>query len=158
MDNVQKHNIFINVPSSQTSSSYGTLRAEWNGQIEVMNMTAIYMSQRRDLPLRRCQGNTGGLREQAAMLPVLVSQDFIHSPSSCPPFRQSSPGFFQTENARVEACSNTSTIAQRVVQGDEKGAQCLGYNRATLFLGDVNTGTWPSRLGESRISNSKIWS
>jgi hypothetical protein len=26
-----------------------------------------------------------------------------------------------------------------------------GYNRATLSLGDINTGTWPSRLGESRI-------
>jgi hypothetical protein len=24
-----------------------------------------------------------------------------------------------------------------------------GYNWATLFLGDINTGTWPSRLGES---------
>jgi hypothetical protein len=23
--------------------------------------------------------------------------------------------------------------------------------RVTLFLGDINTGTWPSRLGESRI-------
>jgi hypothetical protein len=23
------------------------------------------------------------------------------------------------------------------------------YNRFTLFLGDVNTGTWPSSLGES---------
>jgi hypothetical protein len=26
-----------------------------------------------------------------------------------------------------------------------------GYNRATLFLGDINTGTWSSRLGESQI-------
>jgi hypothetical protein len=26
-----------------------------------------------------------------------------------------------------------------------------GYNWATLFLGDINTGTWPSRLGESRM-------
>jgi hypothetical protein len=25
------------------------------------------------------------------------------------------------------------------------------YNLATLFLGDINTGTWPSRLRESRI-------
>jgi hypothetical protein len=24
-----------------------------------------------------------------------------------------------------------------------------GYNWTTLFLGDINTGTWPSRLGES---------
>jgi hypothetical protein len=28
--------------------------------------------------------------------------------------------------------------------------QCLGYNWATLFLGDINMGTWPSRLGESQ--------
>jgi hypothetical protein len=33
-----------------------------------------------------------------------------------------------------------------------------GYNWATLFLGDINTGTWPSRLAESRIWASKICS
>jgi hypothetical protein len=53
--------------------------------------------------------------------------------------------------------SNTFTLALRVVGGDEKGTQCLGYNRAILFLGDINTGTWPSRLGESQIWDSKIW-
>jgi hypothetical protein len=26
-----------------------------------------------------------------------------------------------------------------------------GYNWVTLFLGDINTGTWPSRLGESQM-------
>jgi hypothetical protein len=52
---------------------------------------------------------------------------------------------------RVEAGSNISTVALRVVEGDEKGNQCLGYNWATLFLGDINKGTWPSRLGEPRI-------
>jgi hypothetical protein len=26
-----------------------------------------------------------------------------------------------------------------------------GYNWATLFLGDINTGTWASRLGESQM-------
>jgi hypothetical protein len=31
-----------------------------------------------------------------------------------------------------------------------------GYNRATLFLGDINTGTWSSRLGESQIGDSKM--
>jgi hypothetical protein len=51
----------------------------------------------------------------------------------------------------VEAGSNTSTVALRVVGGDEKGTQCLGYNWAALFLGDINKGTWPSRLEESRI-------
>jgi hypothetical protein len=47
----------------------------------------------------------------------------------------------------VEVGSNTSTAALRVVGGDEKGTQCLEYNRATLFLGDINTGTWTSSLG-----------
>jgi hypothetical protein len=32
---------------------------------------------------------------------------------------------------------STSSVALRVVGGDEKGTQCLG---------DINTGTWPSRL------------
>jgi hypothetical protein len=43
---------------------------------------------------------------------------------------------------RVDAGSNTSTVALRIAGGDEKG---------TLFLKNINTGTWPSRLGESRI-------
>jgi hypothetical protein len=37
----------------------------------------------------------------------------------------------------------------RVVRGDVKGTKCPGVNWATLFLGDINTGTWPYRLGES---------
>jgi hypothetical protein len=53
--------------------------------------------------------------------------------------------------SRVEAGPNTSTVALRVVGGDENGTQCLGCNWATLFLGDINMGTWPSRLG--RVSN-----
>jgi hypothetical protein len=44
-------------------------------------------------------------------------------------------------------CSNTCTVALWVVGGDEKGTQCLGYNRATLFLGDINAGTWPPGWG-----------
>jgi hypothetical protein len=43
--------------------------------------------------------------------------------------------------SRLEAGSNTSAIALRVIGGDEKATQCLGYNQATLFLGDVNTDT-----------------
>jgi hypothetical protein len=35
----------------------------------------------------------------------------------------------------MEAGLNTSTVALRVVGGDEKGTQCLGYNSANLFLG-----------------------
>jgi hypothetical protein len=26
----------------------------------------------------------------------------------------------------------------------------VGYNWAALLLGEINTGTWPSRLGESK--------
>jgi hypothetical protein len=55
----------------------------------------------------------------------------------------------------VEAGSNTSTVGLRVVGGDEKEPSAWGYNRATLFLGDINTRTWPSRLGESQIRDSK---
>jgi hypothetical protein len=35
------------------------------------------------------------------------------------------------------------------LSNDERTAQ--GYNWATLFLGDINTGIWPSRLGESQM-------
>jgi hypothetical protein len=55
----------------------------------------------------------------------------------------------------VEAGSNTSTVVLRVVGGDEKGIQCLGYNLATLFLGDINTGTWLSRLGSLESETAK---
>jgi hypothetical protein len=50
----------------------------------------------------------------------------------------------------VEAGSNTSTVDLRVVGDDEMEPSAWGYNRDTLFLGDINTGTWPSILGESR--------
>jgi hypothetical protein len=52
---------------------------------------------------------------------------------------------------RVEEGSNTYIVALQVVGGDEKGTQCMGIYRATLLLGDINTETWPSRLGEPRI-------
>jgi hypothetical protein len=42
--------------------------------------------------------------------------------------------------SRVEAGSNTFTVALRVVGGDEKESGAWGYNRTTLFLGDINTG------------------
>jgi hypothetical protein len=37
--------------------------------------------------------------------------------------------------------SNTSTVALRVVEDDEEGTRCLGYNWATLSLGDINADT-----------------
>jgi hypothetical protein len=33
-----------------------------------------------------------------------------------------------------------------------------GYNWATLFQVEINTGTWPSGLRKSQILDSKIWS
>jgi hypothetical protein len=53
------------------------------------------------------------------------------------------------QEPRVEVGSNISTVSLGVVGGD---------NWATLFLGDINTLTWPSRSEESRIWDSKIWS
>jgi hypothetical protein len=49
---------------------------------------------------------------------------------------------------RVEAGYNTSTAALLSHKRRQKGNPVPGgYNWATLFLGDINTGTWPSRLG-----------
>lgn len=42
--------------------------------------------------------------------------------------------------SHVEEGSNTSTIALRVVGGNEKRTQCLAYNQASLFLGDILRG------------------
>jgi hypothetical protein len=57
--------------------------------------------------------------------------------------------------SHVEAGSNTSTVALRVVGGDVRKPSTWGYNGATLFLGDINTETWPTRLVESQIWDSK---
>jgi hypothetical protein len=58
----------------------------------------------------------------------------------------------------VEVGSSTSTVALRFVDATKREPNAWGYNWAPLFLGDTNTGTWPYRLEESRISDSKIWS
>jgi hypothetical protein len=62
------------------------------------------------------------------------------------------PRIFASRHSRlaiqgVEAGSHTTTVALRVVKGDGKGTQCLGYGWDTLFLRDINTETWPSWLG-----------
>jgi hypothetical protein len=49
-------------------------------------------------------------------------------------------------------------IIVSIYKKDNKTDCAWGYNWDTLFLGDINTGTRPSRLGESRIWDSKIWS
>jgi hypothetical protein len=52
--------------------------------------------------------------------------------------------YFSIYDTRVEA-------SLRVVKGDKREPSARGYNWANLFLGDTNTGTWPSRLGESQM-------
>jgi hypothetical protein len=46
--------------------------------------------------------------------------------------------------------SNGSEGVTRAVRVSEPSA--WGYNWATLFLGDINTGIWPSREGESNMT------
>jgi hypothetical protein len=46
----------------------------------------------------------------------------------------------------VEAGTNASTVALLAVGGDEMEPSAWGHNRVTLFLGEINTGTWPCRL------------
>jgi hypothetical protein len=55
------------------------------------------------------------------------------------------------EISRVELDKNNINVTLRVVRGDRKGTQCLGYNWTNLFLGDINTETLPSRLEESQM-------
>jgi hypothetical protein len=50
------------------------------------------------------------------------------------------------------------TYPRESLEATKRVPSAWGYNRATLFLGDINTETWPSRLGQSRIWVSKIWS
>jgi hypothetical protein len=42
---------------------------------------------------------------------------------------------------------NTSTLALRAVEGDEKAPGAWGHNWTSLSLRYINTGTWFSRLG-----------
>jgi hypothetical protein len=62
---------------------------------------------------------------------------------------RSSVSLKQRSKSCVEAGLNTSTVAVRVVKGEEKEPIAWGYNRATRFLGDINSVTWPSSLGDS---------
>jgi hypothetical protein len=59
--------------------------------------------------------------------------------------------------SRVEAGSNTSTVALRVIGSDEKGpSSAWGYNWVTLFLGDINTGAWRLRWrGPAAVVNDR---
>jgi hypothetical protein len=56
----------------------------------------------------------------------------------------------------VEAGSNTSAVALRVVGGDEKGTHCLGVKPGHPVVGEYKFGDLPSRLGDCRIWDSKM--
>jgi hypothetical protein len=73
-------------------------------------------------------------------------QTFSMVTGNCKSGRAEKNGFTKS---RVEERSNTSTL--RVIKGDEIEPSAWGYNWATLFLVDINTGIWPSWWGESRI-------
>jgi hypothetical protein len=49
----------------------------------------------------------------------------------------------------------TSTVVLRVVKGDGKEPSAGGYNWATLFLGDINTGTWAPGWGSLKSETVK---
>jgi hypothetical protein len=42
-------------------------------------------------------------------------------------------------------------IKNKRPEATKREPRAWGYNWATLFLGDINTGIWNSRLGESRM-------
>jgi hypothetical protein len=50
------------------------------------------------------------------------------------------------QEARVEAGQNTSTVAVRVVRGDEQGTLYAGIQLGHPVSGDINTGTWESQM------------
>jgi hypothetical protein len=47
----------------------------------------------------------------------------------------------------VQCCSNQSVYKWRV---ETLNSNARGYNWTSLFLGEINTATWPYRLGESQ--------
>jgi hypothetical protein len=49
--------------------------------------------------------------------------------------------------ARVEAGSNTSTVALLVLRDDKREPSAWRHNWAILFLWDINTGIWTFGLG-----------
>jgi hypothetical protein len=52
---------------------------------------------------------------------------------------------------RVEAVSNTSSVALRVVGGDEKGTHCLGLQLGHSLPGGYQYEELALQFGESRV-------
>jgi hypothetical protein len=59
--------------------------------------------------------------------------------------------FSDTNVPHVEAGYNTSDVALCRKRRRKREHSARGYNWATLLLGDINTGDWPSRLDKSRM-------
>jgi hypothetical protein len=55
------------------------------------------------------------------------------------------------EQSRAEQKLTAGNQPARSLLATKREPRALEYNWATLFLGHINTGTWPSRSGESRI-------
>jgi hypothetical protein len=53
--------------------------------------------------------------------------------------------------AIITACSREADFISSTHSSPYNKPSARGYNWATLFPGDINTGTWPSRLGESQM-------
>jgi hypothetical protein len=51
----------------------------------------------------------------------------------------------------VEEVSNYLHVALRVIKATERDSSARGYNWGTLFLGDINTGTWAPGGGVSNL-------
>jgi hypothetical protein len=58
------------------------------------------------------------------------------------------PVWVNTCGGRLEYLHRSPCESQEVTKSEPSAR---GYNWVTLFLGDINTGTWPSRLGESQM-------
>jgi hypothetical protein len=56
---------------------------------------------------------------------------------------------------RVEACSNTFTIALRVVEATKREPSAWGYNWDTLFLEDIIWGPGPPDWGSLKSETVK---
>jgi hypothetical protein len=80
-----------------------------------------HMSQQQTLCVQRCVCTFSGIL--AVLLTLIVS---IIAQSDSPSLSLSVPPYSILGLPRVELVSNKSTVALRVVGGDEKGTQCLG--------------------------------
>jgi hypothetical protein len=91
------------------------------------------------------------LRAKKKAYRILVGKPEVKRPLGSVTVRVLRSAPMYLEYSRVEEASNISTVALRAVGTDEKELSVWGYNWTTLFLGNINKGNWPSRLGESHV-------